>query len=397
MLLAILVSLSGTLVFLLPFSSLWYFSLITISFFAGLFVSSVGFYIKHYCEAEYRHKVAADVLIYSNIIMIIINVVTVNLSIKVGLFGALLILILALFVALQLEAQPNKELNNKYSLKEDRQLPGILKPFLVLCLFITIITINSGFMYQVVTPAYSHLEVLASYYWAVPYILALWILRNLPTNINKAYILFIAMTMIGISYIAFMWLEPTVTSYLIIDTLMLGAFGVCDLFWWSILMSFFDYHYNAARVLGIGLSMNVLGVLIGGYIGNRFLIHTERFELTSMIALIIIFIVLILLPLLNNELTRLFRSHIFLVALVKKLENKDESPVMIKPLEQLTDKEKEVVELLLKGYTYKGIAERLFISENTMKFHIKNIYQKLNINSKMELIKLITSYETKNK
>ena len=56
---------------------------------------------------------------------------------------------------------------------------------------------------------------------------------------------------------------------------------------------------------------------------------------------------------------------------------------------QLTDREIEVVELLLKGYTYRAIAERLVISENTMKYHVKNIYQKLNINSKMELIKIL--------
>lgn len=160
-------------------------------------------------------------------------------------------------------------------------------------------------------------------------------------------------------------------------------------------MSFFDYSDNPVRILGVGLSMNVLGVLIGGFIGNRFLLNTGNNELTSIIAIIIIFIVLILLPVLNNQLTKLFRSHMFLVALVKKLENKEDTPVMVKQMEHLTEKEKEVVELLLKGYTYKGIAEQLFISENTMKFHIKNIYQKLNINSKMELIKLISSSEEK--
>lgn len=391
MILSILICLSGTLVFLLPFSPSWYISLITISFFSGLFVASVGFYIKHYCVPDYRHKAAADVLIFSNIIMIIINVITINISIYIGLVCAVCILILGLIVAFKLEAYPDKN-SSIHQFNENRHLPGMLKPFLILCLFITIITINSGFMYQVVTPAYSHLEVLASYYWAVPYILALFILRNLPTRINKAYILFTAMTMIGISYIAFMLLERTTMSYLFIDTLMLGAFGVCDLFWWSILMSFFDYSENPARILGIGLSMNVLGVLIGGFIGNRFLVATEDYTITSIIALIIIFIVLIMLPVLNNQLTKLFKSHMFLVALVKELKSEDAIPIQNKFMDQLTEKEKDVVELLLKGYTYKGIAEQLFISENTMKFHIKNIYQKLNVNSKMDLIKLISNY-----
>ena len=70
------------------------------------------------------------------------------------------------------------------------------------------------------------------------------------------------MTMIGLSYVLFMQLDRSVVSYLVIDTLMLGAFGVCDLFWWSILGNVLDYSI-AARILGLGLSMNVLGVFLG--------------------------------------------------------------------------------------------------------------------------------------
>lgn len=394
MIVSILVCLSGSLVFLLTFSPIWYISLITMSYFSGLFVASVGFYIKHYCEPGQRTKAVADVLIYSNIIMVIINVITVNKSIFLGLIFSILILVVALITSFKLEAYPNKKAINHLASQENCHSDSIFKPFLILCLFITIITINSGFMYQVVTPAYGHLEVLASYYWAVPYILALAILRNLPTRINKAYILYIAMTMVGLSYIAFMWLESSTLSYLIIDTLMLGAFGVCDLFWWSILMSFFDYSENPAKVLGIGLSMNVLGVLIGGFIGNRFLFSTGNHIKTSIIALVIIFVVLIMFPILNNQLTKLFKDHMFLVSLGEKIEKINEQSVNdFKYMDQLTDKEKEVVQLLLRGYTYKGIAEQLFISENTMKFHIKNIYQKLNIRSKMELIKLTIDHE----
>lgn len=393
MIVSILICLSGTLVFYLPFSISWYISLITTSFFAGLFVASVGFYIKHYCTPDYRHKAAADVLIYSNIIMIIINVITVNVSASIGLLLAAIILILALAAAFNLEADSNKKQIVALSVNKNVHIDGIIIPFLLLCVFITVITINSGFMYQVVTPAFSHLEVLASYYWAVPYILALFILRNLSTRINKAYILFIAMAMIGLSYIGFMWLNHDVIGYLIIDTLMLGAFGVCDLFWWSILMSFFDYTENPAKVLGIGLSMNVLGVLIGGFIGNKYLATNKDYLITSIIALIIIFAVLIMFPILNNQLTKVLKNHAFLVNLARRIDEQEDSPLEIDYLKYLTEKEKEVVELLLKGYTYKGIAEHLFITENTLKFHIKNIYQKLNVNSKMELIKQISNYQ----
>lgn len=120
------------------------------------------------------------------------------------------------------------------------------------------------------------------------------------------------MTMIGLSYILFMQLDRSVVSYLIIDTLMLGAFGVCDLFWWSILGNVLDYSDNPARILGLGLSMNVLGVFLGGIIGSQ-VFSVEGGDLqASAMALVVIFAVMIILPLLNTQLTKLLKTTLFL-------------------------------------------------------------------------------------
>lgn len=51
----------------------------------------------------------------------------------------------------------------------------------------------------------------------------------------------------------------------------------------------------------------------------------------------------------------------------------------------LTDREKEILQLLMKGYTYKEIAVCIFISVETLNSHIKNIYRKLNVHSRAEL------------
>ncbi len=47
------------------------------------------------------------------------------------------------------------------------------------------------------------------------------------------------------------------------------------------------------------------------------------------------------------------------------------------PFEQLTRREKEVLEALSKGWTNTQISDRLGISENTVKYHLKLIYEKL--------------------
>lgn len=51
----------------------------------------------------------------------------------------------------------------------------------------------------------------------------------------------------------------------------------------------------------------------------------------------------------------------------------------------ITAQEYKIVASLLTGKSYKQITEKLFISLNTLKYHIKNIYTKLQINSRSEL------------
>ncbi len=52
----------------------------------------------------------------------------------------------------------------------------------------------------------------------------------------------------------------------------------------------------------------------------------------------------------------------------------------------LTARETEVLAHLCKGESYKMIADALFVSEQTVHFHIKNIYQKLQVHSKSEAV-----------
>ena len=52
----------------------------------------------------------------------------------------------------------------------------------------------------------------------------------------------------------------------------------------------------------------------------------------------------------------------------------------------LTEREKDVLRNLCDGKSYKMIAAELFVDINTVKFHIRNIYRKLEVNSKGEAI-----------
>ncbi len=52
----------------------------------------------------------------------------------------------------------------------------------------------------------------------------------------------------------------------------------------------------------------------------------------------------------------------------------------------LTERERDVVNCLLDGLSYKLIADRLNISIDTVRFRIKSIYKKLHVNSKAEIL-----------
>ncbi len=53
---------------------------------------------------------------------------------------------------------------------------------------------------------------------------------------------------------------------------------------------------------------------------------------------------------------------------------------------RLTDREMEVLRLVAKGLNNRDIAKQLFISENTVKNHIRNILEKLQLHSRMEAV-----------
>ncbi len=61
-------------------------------------------------------------------------------------------------------------------------------------------------------------------------------------------------------------------------------------------------------------------------------------------------------------------------------------PVIENETSLLSLREKEVLELLAKGYQYKEIASKLEVSTETIKKHLKNIYHKLQVQNKIEAV-----------
>ncbi len=60
---------------------------------------------------------------------------------------------------------------------------------------------------------------------------------------------------------------------------------------------------------------------------------------------------------------------------------------------KISKREKEVVRLLISGLSYEQIANQLFITYETVKSHVNNIYKKSGVNSKIELSNLVQKCE----
>ncbi|HET7398910.1 MAG TPA: response regulator transcription factor, partial [Intrasporangium sp.] len=56
------------------------------------------------------------------------------------------------------------------------------------------------------------------------------------------------------------------------------------------------------------------------------------------------------------------------------------------PRLRLTERELEVLRLVAKGMNNRDIAKDLYISENTVKNHVRNILEKLQLHSRMEAV-----------
>lgn len=73
----------------------------------------------------------------------------------------------------------------------------------------------------------------------------------------------------------------------------------------------------------------------------------------------------------------------------KKSLTEEEALNLVAEKSRLTERERDVMVLAYQGLTNPNIAEKLFISKHTVKRHMHNIFEKLNVSTRMELIHLI--------
>jgi len=62
------------------------------------------------------------------------------------------------------------------------------------------------------------------------------------------------------------------------------------------------------------------------------------------------------------------------------------------PIDSLSERQLEVLTLVAEGCSYEEIGERLFISANTVKFHLRSVYMRLGVRNRMAAARMLTEH-----
>jgi predicted MFS family arabinose efflux permease len=145
----------------------WHAALFSSSFAAGCCVAAWGYFLKSGTPKNERSKTIAEMLALSYVLLLLLVKAATDISLQAGLGLAILPLCIMFLLCLRLPVKEDAQ--SLPTVKPQDKSVSIAKPLIFLCLFIVVVAVNVGLMYQVQFPAFAHLKQLTSWYWAVPY------------------------------------------------------------------------------------------------------------------------------------------------------------------------------------------------------------------------------------
>lgn len=327
-----------------------------------------------------KMRVMALVIITGNIIYYAVNVLSTLLSASL----LLAIATLPLFLSLWLTARLSNSLETNAYYLHYPLLPRAL--LAIVCVSFIVININGGLMFQGVYPYLKRHSVFSEYYTMVPYIVTLAMFYFLGRSVSKTVPVYLSLSLLGLAYTVFAMLGPTAKGYFLTETLAQAGWALIDLFLWTLLGEIATLYGQPLKICALGLSSNLFAVFLGGLIGMRFLhFGKESSLIIGMFASAIMFVAFSIVPWLSKYIEKDVSSKVKESAR-STIQSLGSLVANLPRANMLTPRELEVTALLLDGNTNKEIANKLVISENTVKIHARHIYSKIGVENKKELL-----------
>lgn len=244
---------------------------------------------------------------------------------------------------------------------------------------ITIVFITAGATYGYVYPLLETLSYLERFYNVLPFVIVIPLAGIIADRLGRKYLIYIGICFLGLSFV-FTNLKMGFLSYILIQNTLQPGWAFVDAYVW-IMSADIAYTYKDNSYLLYGPACLVLGTALG-QTATYYMIKAS-IEYSLMISFITQLPLFIAVALLSRIPETLLKNN----DITPNLEN-----LQIPYIDQLSNREKEVTQYLLKNYSNSEIADILHISLNTVKTHSSRIYKKLNVSSKKELRKLYSEY-----
>ena len=328
-----------------------------------------------------RIQMIALIILQANLFLTVITLISPYLSAKATLVITLLPLLLAVFLIFTFQHQPNHT--------NPKSIPNLPKKFLsMLCITIFGLYLSGGLIYNSLLPLYQKASLWA-FFPELVYITAIFFIWKYGSEQNVIYYAYLGASFLGLGFLSFTVTHTPWINYYITIALLFTAFAFLDVYLWTLLGTVSVIHHQPFRIFSLGLATNLFALYAGGISAVCLLNHHNNIlSSISIPALTSILLVILAIPILHNQLNRILNNNLKQLKDIPTLPN--DLQVRLNAIFPnaylLTQKELDVLQLIIYSASNKEIATTLHISENTVKSHLKNINRKLEVSSKYELL-----------
>ncbi len=360
----------------LHFSLLLFLSVLTGIAELLFIMSSTGWYIR-YVPAKYIFVSMAFIILIANSIVMICNFLILVSMEQLSIALSVTACLVSLIIAVTIDKEPVVQ-------KPHQHIPLPRHTIPLMCIAFYLFNIGGGIVFEVIDPLMTHYFGFFDIFSILPYIVSCVLIIILVKD-RKPKIEYFLITATGILIIGLILFQFISHKNILIVTnaLIESGYAIIDVFMWG-LVGLLSYIYNKPyKIVFFTMSSNILGVFTGVMLSNT-LKHVQSSDetLPALISLICALIGMLLIPIIyKKSVTKLYADMDYLDRERERQDNLSK----LTQYDDLTPREKEIAKLLTLDMTNQKIAKDLFISENTLKKHAKNIYSKLQVKNKREL------------
>jgi DNA-binding CsgD family transcriptional regulator len=342
-------------------------------FFMGLFASPIiicwGSIFTRSVIPHFRGRVMVAGIAIANIILY----TNIQLSSQVSA-DTLLLLTLPLLVAAS--AILFRQFRSIEKIKEQKQIadsPVKIVSYWPLLPFIFGVNTVGGLMYSIVSASWSAPGI-SHVYSVLPYIVLVVVAGVVADSFGRRSVAIIGTLIVGFGFMLY-GISNAILLPVVTHTMLIGGFAFMDAFTW-IVPADLARKKRVPLFYGGILSVNVLAVLVGLILSDKLGEELGKsIVVVVSIAGILLFAALGFAPALKETLNKS----------PSVLKSEGTNGVAIFQVAGLTRRELEVATLVVDGMSLKEIQQKLFISPDTLKTHLRNIYGKVGVGNRLEL------------